>query len=92
MPECLTLFGSRHFVVQHLQDRKGCLSAIQAVYTPLPVHVVKQQDATALKAAKLNIPLYPALKCPGPRVSHELAFNGLRVLSSVDIDLACTTV
>ena len=84
---CLTLFGSRYAVIQHLQNRKGCLAAIQEVYAPLPIYVVKEQDAKAVKVAKLNIPLYPAMKCRGPRISHELASGGLRVLTLADTDV-----
>ena len=77
---CLTVFGSRHRVVQHLADRRHCLHLIMSVYQPLPADTVRRLDSEALAMQKTRSVLAPAMRTHGPAIHAQLAATGKRVL------------
>ena len=77
---CLTLYGSRHAVVQHLQYSKKCLRTLQDVYSPLSYAYVRKQDAASRSSGHNVRPLQPAKKLHGPHISTEMSTDGLRLL------------
>ena len=83
---CLTKFGCRHRLVQHLSaHNKACFNMLADVYEPLDRPTVDLLDKQALADARGVSWISPARKLAGPRSSKELAVHGLRRLTTDDV-------
>ena len=82
---CLTSFGSRDAIIQHLTDRKASMDLLFNVYAPLPTEIVSMLDKEAITVRKSRVPKAPSMRKHGQCVDAQMASPQKRALCVHDV-------